>query len=211
MIWLNWPPEEWPYSGENWFAITVNSETASLGTCTNGPVMDLLLLSTPSMVKLLSRGRWPPPEGPVPPPTAPPVAIPAWSSDAFMTPDPPDTIGRLASCSEVYVFCSCAVVVSITAPSAETSTVWVDVPTSSVTFAVATWFRVTSTPFSSDLVNPAATTTMSYLSTRRLLMRYCPAKVVVVVDARLVLSPVAVIVALGTTAPVESNTVPVGS
>src|ERR1700734_2935447 len=201
MIWLNWPPEEWPYSGENWFAITVNSETASLGTCTNGPVTDLLLLSTPSMVKLLLRGRWPPTEGPVPTPTAPPVAIPAWSSDALMTPEPPDTIGRFASCSAVYVFCSWAVVVSITAASPETSTVWVDCPTCSVTFAVTDWFNGMSRPFNSDLVKPEAVTVMSYVPTKRLLKRYCPAEVVVVVDAIPVAGFVTVTEALGTIAP----------
>src|ERR1700733_7541215 len=90
MIWLNWPPEEWPYSGENWFAITVNSETASLGTCTNGPVTALLLLSTPSMVKLLLRGRWPPTEGPTPIPIPPLEATPGLSREAFKTPKPVD-------------------------------------------------------------------------------------------------------------------------
>src|SRR5271170_3290868 len=205
MIWLNWPPEEWPYSGENWFAITVNSETASLGTCTNGPVTALLLLSIPSIVKLLLRGRWPPTEGPVPSPTAPPVAIPAWSSDAFMTPDPPDTMGRFASCCAVYVFCSWAVVVSITAPSAETSTVCVDCPTWSEMFAVTTWFSVTSTPFNSDLVKPDAVTATSYLPAKRLLMRYSPAEVDVVVDATAVSWFVAVTDAPGTTAPAGSN------
>ena len=80
--------------------MTVNSDTASLGTCTNGPVMDLLLLSIPSIVKLLLRGRCPPTEGPVPTPTAPPVATPACSRDAFITPDPLDARGRISSCLE---------------------------------------------------------------------------------------------------------------
>src|SRR5277367_3539893 len=112
MIWLNWPPEEWPYSGENWFAITVNSETASLGTCTNGPVTLLLLLSTPSMVKLLLRGLWPPTEGPVPAPTPPLVATPDPSKERLRTPKPTDAVGKSANCLASKVVLSCAVVVS---------------------------------------------------------------------------------------------------
>src|ERR1700683_140757 len=76
-------------------------------------------------------------------------------------------------------------------------------------FAVATWFNVTSTPFNSDLVKPDAVTVRSYLPAKRLLMRYSPAEVDVVVDATPVSCLVAVIEAPGTTAPAGSNTVPV--
>ena len=41
---LNWPPEEWPNSGENWFCRTENSDTASLDTYTTGPVTSLRLV-----------------------------------------------------------------------------------------------------------------------------------------------------------------------
>ena len=52
-----------------------------------GPVTLPLLLSIPSIVKLLLRGRWPPTEGPLPAPTEPLVATPDCKSDKFSTPD----------------------------------------------------------------------------------------------------------------------------
>src|ERR1700719_1406521 len=89
MMVLNCPPDECPKSGVNWFWRTENSATASLGTVTNGPVTALSLLSTPSIVKLLFLGRWPPIEGPAPTPTPPLVATPELSKDKFSTPLPP--------------------------------------------------------------------------------------------------------------------------
>src|ERR1700753_281869 len=83
---LNCPPEECPNSGEKLFSSSENSATASCGTVTNGPVMPLLLLSTPSIVKLLLRGRWPPTEGPAPTPTPPLLVTPALNSDRFRAP-----------------------------------------------------------------------------------------------------------------------------
>ena len=56
----------------------------------SGPVTDRLLLSTPSTVKLLLRGRCPPTDGPEPTPTPPVLATPASSSDRFSTPLPVD-------------------------------------------------------------------------------------------------------------------------
>src|SRR5439155_1138087 len=78
---LNWPPVEWPNSALNWFCRSENSCVASVGTYTSGPVIVLLLLSTPSIMKSLFVGRWPPIEGPVPWPIPPLLAIPALSSD----------------------------------------------------------------------------------------------------------------------------------
>src|SRR5450432_3614064 len=92
--WLNWPPEEWPNSGEIWFCCTENSETASLGTVTSGPVTLPLLLSMPSIVKLLLRGRCPPTDGPEPRPIAPLEPTPAFNNARLITPEPPDAMGR---------------------------------------------------------------------------------------------------------------------
>ena len=54
----------------------------------------LLLLSTPSMVKLLLRGRWPETEGPVPAPIPPLVATPAFNNERLRTPKPIVAVGR---------------------------------------------------------------------------------------------------------------------
>src|ERR1700747_2535184 len=107
---LNCPPEECPKSGENWFCSKENSATASLGTETRGPVTDLSLLSTPSIVKLLLRGRWPPTEGPAQTPTLPLVATPALKSERFNTPLPLVDDGISVSCFSSNVDASCAVV-----------------------------------------------------------------------------------------------------
>src|SRR5204862_7016615 len=53
----------------------------SFGTGTRGPVTLLLLLSIPSTVKLLLRGRWPPMLGPEPAPIAPLLATPELKSE----------------------------------------------------------------------------------------------------------------------------------
>src|SRR5262245_28824132 len=98
-VWLNCPPDECPNSGENWFCSTVKFCTASLGMVMTGPVTDLLLLSTPSTVKLLLRGRCPATEGPVPAPMPPLVATPASSSERLRTPSPTVAVGR--SCSSL--------------------------------------------------------------------------------------------------------------
>src|ERR1041385_92766 len=83
---LNWPPLECPHSAPTWLWSRVNSAVASVGTYTSGPVMVLLLLSTPSIMKLLFIGRWPPTDGPVPCPRPPLLATPALSSDKFRAP-----------------------------------------------------------------------------------------------------------------------------
>src|SRR2546421_6417516 len=91
---LNWPPEEWPNSGEYWFCSTVNSAIESLGTGTKGPVTLLLLLSIPSTVKLLLRGRWPPMLGPEPAPIAPLLATPELKSERLRIPLGPSVVLR---------------------------------------------------------------------------------------------------------------------
>ena len=101
--------------------------------------------------------------------------------------------------------------VSITAASAETSSAVFNCPTCSVIFAVTSWLKVTSTPFSSDLVKPLAVTVRSYVPTNKLLKRYWPAEVVVTVVVMPVLSFVAVTKAFGTTEFAASNIVPVSS
>src|SRR5205814_10049521 len=84
---LNCPPDECPNSGLNWFCRTVKFATASFGILISGPVTDLLLLSTPSTVKLLLRGRCPPTEGPEPAPMPPLLATPALSRERLSTPE----------------------------------------------------------------------------------------------------------------------------
>src|SRR5450432_2853362 len=143
--WFNWPPEEWPNSGEIWFCCTLNSATASLGTVTSGPVTAPLLLSMPSMVKLLLRGRCAPTEGPEPSPTAPLEPTPAYNNERLITPLPPDAMGRSIICLVSNVFCTWAVVVSILAAAAETSTVSTALPTARVILLVTVLFNVTAT------------------------------------------------------------------
>src|ERR1017187_1812482 len=155
---LNWPPEEWPNSGEIWFCCTLNSATASLGKDTSGPVALPLLLSMPSMVKLLLRGRCPPTDGPEPRPMAPLEPTPAFSSDRLITPLPPDAIGRSAMEALENAVCTAAVVVSIVAAAAETSTVSTLAPTSSLTLVVAIAFNATVTARICAFVKPGAVT-----------------------------------------------------
>src|SRR5450432_1139065 len=156
--WLNWPPEEWPNSGEVWFCCMLNSATASLGNPTTGPVTPPLLLSIPSMVKLLLRGRCPPTDGPAPKPMAPLEPTPAFSSERLITPLPPDAMGRSPMLTDVNEVCTEAVVVSMVAPEAETSTVSTLVPTSSLTLLVEVLLSSTATARICALVKPAAVT-----------------------------------------------------
>jgi len=75
----------------------VNSEMESFGTGTRGPVTLLLLLSIPSTVKLLLRGRWPPMLGPEPAPIAPLLATPELKSERLRIPLGPSVVlGRSA-------------------------------------------------------------------------------------------------------------------
>ena len=67
------------------------------------------------------------------------------------------------------------------------------------------------TPFRVEVENPEAVAVTSYVPTGRLLKRYWPAALLVVVDFTPVLLFVAVTVALGIAEPVESKTVPTRS
>src|ERR1700678_1816237 len=142
MLVLNWPPEEWPNSGANWFVMSENSPTASFGTYTSGPVTLLSWLSTPSMVKLLLLGRWPPTDGPVPMPTPPEEATPGLNSETFNTPRPMVGVGRTLNSSVPKVWVRLAVVVSSAPPaSAETSTLLCVLDTEREKTAVDALFR----------------------------------------------------------------------
>src|SRR6185437_7102012 len=110
---------------------------------TRGPVMLLLLLSIPSTVKLLLRGRCPPTDGPVPTPTEPLVATPAFSRERLIIPEPWAPIGRSCSWRVSKLFYICAFVVSMLAAAADTSTLVAAVPTASVTFRVEILFNST--------------------------------------------------------------------
>src|SRR5258708_22575517 len=70
----NWPPAECPYSALNWLVFRANSPTASGITVELLPVTPKLLSSTPSTTKLLSLGRVPPTEPPIP------VTPPGWAT-----------------------------------------------------------------------------------------------------------------------------------
>src|SRR5271170_1388007 len=116
----------------------------------SGPVTALLLLSIPSIVKLLLRGRCPPTEGPMPMPIPPLEAPPGLSRDALRTPkpvDPPEDVeGRLLSATLLKVWVRLIVVVSRTAPAcAETSTV-VLAPIERPTLVVAVLLSSTTIP-----------------------------------------------------------------
>src|SRR5215469_18121316 len=102
--------------------MTVKLETASLGTITSGPVTPLSLLSVPSIVKLLLRGRCPPTDGPEPAPKPPVLPTPACSSEAFNTPDPTEADGMSCRTWFSYVVDRLLVVVSIVGGVPETST-----------------------------------------------------------------------------------------
>ena len=179
----------------------------------SGPVVDFSLLSTPSTVKLLLLGRWPPTEGPVPmpTPTPPALATPAVSMDRFSTPNPVLVVGKSSLDFAVYVFCTWAVVVSMTTVASLTLTVVVVLPTSNVKFAVATWFSTTETFFKVAGVKPAADADTSYCPGGRLPIRYSPDAFVCVDVFTFVALLVAVTLAPGTAAPVWSSTLPTRS
>ena len=118
----------------------------------------LRLLSTPSIMKLLLRGRWPPTEGPVPTPMPPELATPAPSSDRLSTPPQVIRRGRESpppcgprSCSH-----TCAVVVSMYVEASMTSIAVETVPTSILMLAVVALLSSTARSFSEVVVNPVA-------------------------------------------------------
>src|SRR5215471_14095380 len=141
---LNCPAFECPNSGLNWFVSAENSCTASFGTVTKGPVTLLLLLSTPSIMKLLSRGRCPPTEGPVPAPTPPLVLTPDCNNDRFNTPRPWAAIGRSVVIFVSKVLSICALLVLIKGVAPDTSTVMDAAPTSRVTIRELVLFSSTA-------------------------------------------------------------------
>src|SRR5271165_63248 len=97
----------------------------------SGPVTDKLLLSTPSIVKLLLRGRFPPTDGPEPTPTPPVLATPAFKSDKFRTPLPFEVVGLSVISLATNVVEIVGVVESIVTAVSLTSTV-VEVPATAV-------------------------------------------------------------------------------
>src|SRR6266446_3756596 len=96
----------------------------SLGTGTSGPVTVLLLLSMPSTVKLLFRGRCPPMLGPEPAPIPPLLATPELKSERLRIPLGPSVVlGRSAFILGSNVVASVEVVVSSASATPDTSTV----------------------------------------------------------------------------------------
>src|SRR5260370_33782888 len=96
----------------------------SLGTGTSGPVTLLLLLSIPSTVKLLLRGRCPPTLGPAPAPIPPLLATPELKSERLRIPLGPSVVlGRSAFILGSEVVASVELAVSSASATPETSTV----------------------------------------------------------------------------------------
>src|SRR3981081_4424504 len=96
----------------------------SFGTGTSGPVTLLLLLSIPSTVKLLLRGRWPPTLGPEPAPIAPLLATPELKRERLRIPLAPRVVlGRSAFIFGSKVVASVELAVSSASATPETSTV----------------------------------------------------------------------------------------
>src|SRR5579884_664777 len=173
--------------------------------------MVLLLLSTPSIMKLLFMGRWPPTEGPVPWPTPPLLATPELSRESCNAPKFPwafSMMGRLTIWLDSNELPTWAVVVSIAAAASLTSTVALTLPIWSVTFAVSVLFSSTLRLLIAAFAKPDALAVRLYRPTGMLLNRYSPPLVVL----NSVFTPVATLVmttfAFGTMPPLASTTVP---
>src|ERR1700687_58954 len=185
-----------------------NSATAGFGTVTRGPVTPLLLLSTPSIVKLLLRGRCPPTAGPEPTPTPPLLATPELNRERFNTPLPVVAVGTSVTRRPSKVVCTCAVVVSKAWDAPETS-MEVTAPLISRVIGRGTvFFSSTLKPFTVFVLKCGEDAETLYVPMGRLLRRYSPFWLASVGY----LTPVSVLtastVALGTVAPVLSRTVP---
>ena len=175
---------------------------------TKGPVTPLLLLSTPSTVKLLLRGRWPPTDGPVPAPTPPLLATPEPSSERFSTPKPMLDVGRSATALALNVFCTCAVVVSMAVAASCTSTEVATWPTCKLIFAVTVLLSSTVRSRKEEVPKPVAENVKMYWPMGKLENRYCPDAPVVAVAFEPVEGFCASTVAPGTAEPDASSTVP---
>src|SRR4051812_3574613 len=176
--------------------------------------MPLLLLSTPSIMKLLFRGRCPPTEGPDPTPTPPAVDTPALSSERLSTPLPVPpvlAIGRSSACFASNVVCTCAVVVSNAGGAPDTSTEVTAPCTSSVICSVLILFNSTRKLLIVVVEKFGAEAATLYAPTGKLLNRYSPFCPALVCALTPVFALVASTVAPGTTAPVLSRTVPTRS
>src|SRR2546422_1738988 len=184
----------------------------SLGTVNNGPVTPLLLLSRPSTVKLLLRGRCPPMAGPEPAPIAPTFATPAVSNERFRIPLPPleFTLGR-SNC-----FCSNVVEsvgdVRSKVGVAPLTSMDVTAPLiSRVIFSVTVLFKSTLKLPTVVVAKLLAVAEMLYVPGGKLLRRYSPLSFALVGYFTPVAGLSASTVAFGTAAPVLSKIVPTTS
>src|SRR6266436_3486410 len=160
---LNWPPAEWPYSALNWLVVRANSATASGITVELLPVTPRLLSSTPSTVKLLSRGRVPPTDPPTPV-TPPGMATTLGAKTARFRGLPlsvPDALGSCTSVALKLLFSVADVVCTATVP-ATTSTVSLAEPISSWASATLSWSARAGTSFFTSVLNPLASTDTLY-------------------------------------------------
>src|SRR4029077_18191587 len=152
---LNWPPAEWPYSALNWLVSKVNSATDSWITGCVGPLVSILLSSTPSMVNPLKRGRVPPIEPPEPRTPAVCVVVPGTKTANSLTSPPRVFTGKVFVMRPSIVVLSSEVVVLTNSEPASTSTTAETDPISSGTLASAIWFDSTVTPFRTAFLNPS--------------------------------------------------------
>src|SRR5712692_9761407 len=158
---MNCPAVECPYSAENWLVSSVNSFTASLITGADSPVTLELLLSRPSTVKLLLRGRLPPMAPPVP--ATPPgcEVVPGARSARLMTlPETPPPCPRTGLCSKspLNVLPRFAVWVSTNWAPASTMTVSDTAPTSTARLTSANRLAITAIPGLTSFLNPGTST-----------------------------------------------------
>src|SRR5258708_1774392 len=181
----------------------------SFGTGTRGPVTLLLLLSIPSTVKLLLRGRCPPMLGPEPAPIAPLLATPELKRERLRIPLGPSVVlGRSAFIFGSNVVASVELAVSRASATPETSTVVTAPLISRVIGKDLVMLSSTEYPLITVGARCGAEAVMLYVPTAMLLNLYAPASLAFVSY----LAPVGVFtastVAPGTTAPVLSSTVP---
>ena len=116
--------------------------------------------------------------------------------------------GTSTAVFESNVLCNWAVDVSIVAPASSTSTTVLRAPTCKAKLTAVVWFSSMLTSALVAVAMPGAAAVMLYRPTGTLLIRYSPLELVSVVYFTPVSLLVAVMVAPGTAAPVESVTFP---
>src|ERR1035441_2168519 len=113
------------------------------------------------MLKLLLRGRWPPTDGPLPPPAPPLLPTPPPRSERFSTPLLPfDVLGSSAAICALKVLATCEVEVSIEAAVSEISTTVDTLPTCILMLTVVILLSSMATLSKVLVLNPEADAVM---------------------------------------------------